>query len=224
MQLHHLVDGTQPLTPAVVAGLDTFIDRIEDAPADVIPILDVTGTPELSHADRPTIGLVNKWERVLRRLERVKRPTMAVVDGDCGGIALEALLVTDLRLATTDARLHLPAGPGGVWPGMGLYRLANQVGFARMRRSVLFGGVIGAADAVDKDLVDEVTADMAAAIAAAVMTLGSTIGQDVAVRRQLMLDATTTPFEEAFGRHLAACDRVLRRTEIEEASDVPALL
>jgi isomerase DpgB len=224
MQLHHYVDGSQAITPADVAALDAFIDRIEDAPAGTIPVIEVSGTPGPLRSDLPPIALVNKWERVLRRLERMKRPTMAVVSGDCGGIALEAMLVTDLRVATTDTRLHLPAGPGGVWPGMGLYRLANQVGFARVRRSILFGGTISAAAALAGDLLDEVTDDVAGATSAAVAMLGSTIGQDVAVRRQLMLDATTTPFEEAFGRHLAACDRVLRRTEVEEVSDVPALL
>ncbi len=222
MQLHHRVDGAQPLSPAIVAALDAFVDRVEDAPAEAVPVLDVSGVPAPDRVGLPAIGLVNKWERVLRRLERLKRPVMAVLTGDCGGLALEAALVTDLRVAATGTTLHLPTGPGGVWPGMGLYRLANQVGFARVRRSVLFGGTIAALDALDRDLLDEVTDDVAGAVAAAVAILGTTAGQDLAVRRQLMLDATTTSFEEALGRHLAACDRLLRRTE--GASGVPALV
>ena len=35
------------------------------------------------------------------------------------------------------------------------------------------------------------------------------------MRRQLMLDAATTTFENALGSHLAACDRVLRRIPAE---------
>ena len=223
MQLHHNIDGSQPLSAAVVAALDAFIDRIEDAPAETVPVLDVTGVPEPGRTVLPGIALVNKWERVLRRLERLSRPTVAVVHGDCGGVAVEALLATDLRVAATGTRLHLPAGPQGVWPGMGLYRLANQVGFARVRRSILFGSTICVTEAAARNIIDEVADDVAAATATAVAMLETAVGQDVAVCRQLMLDATTTTFEEALGRHLAACDRLLRREEAEEVPDAAVI-
>ncbi|GIH09756.1 hypothetical protein Rhe02_78230 [Rhizocola hellebori] len=223
MQLPHHIDGRRPLSAAVVKALDAFIDKIEDAPADTIPVLEVTGFPEPGHPDLPEIATVNKWERVLRRLERLDRPTVAVVRGDYGGIAVEALLATDLRVAATDACLHLPAGPRGVWPGMGLYRLANQVGFARIRRSILFGGTISVTEALARNIVDEVSDDVAAATAAAVALLETAVGQDVAVCRQLMLDATTTTFEEALGRHLAACDRLLRQDPAGEVADAAAV-
>jgi isomerase DpgB len=35
-------------------------------------------------------------------------------------------------------------------------------------------------------------------------------GAELAIRRQLMLEAMTTTFEDALGTHLAACDRALR--------------
>jgi len=212
MQAHHHIDGSMPVSAGVIAALDVFIDQVEDAPAGVVPVITGTGEPGAAHADAPDVALVNKWERVLRRLERLNRPTVAVVHGDCGGIAVEALLATDLRVAAPRTRLYLPAGPGGTWPGMGLYRLANQVGFARVRRWILFGNPLSAAEAVGAHLVDEVAEDTGAAIAAVVARLETADGADVAVRRQLMLDATTTTFEEALGRHLAACDRLLRRT------------
>jgi isomerase DpgB len=223
MQLQHSIDGSQPLAPATVAALDAFIDRVEDAPAGSVALLDLTGTPA-STTERPPLAVVNRWERVLRRLERVGTTTVAVVHGDCGGTAVEALLATDLRVATTDARLHLPVAAGGVWPGMGLYRLANQVGYARLRRVVLFADAIPADRALALDLVDEVTDDLATASADTVAALAATAGPDVAVRRQLMLDATTLPFEEALGRHLAACDRVLRQARTEEEHGVAALV
>ncbi|SCL26469.1 enoyl-CoA-hydratase DpgB [Micromonospora inyonensis] len=222
MQLQHSIDGSQPLGPATVAALDAFIDTVEDVPAGAVALLELTGVP--TDTERPPLAVVNRWERVLRRLERVGTTTVAVVRGDCGGIAVEALLVTDLRIAAADARLHLPVTTGGVWPGMGLYRLANQVGYARLRRAVLRPGPIPADRAVALDLVDEVVDDVANAVADTVAALTATAGPDVAVRRQLMLDATTTPFEEALGRHLAACDRLLRRTTTEEVRDVAALV
>lgn len=213
MQSHHHINGRQPISAGVVAALDAFIDEAEDAPAGAVPVLYVTGKPGADRADPPDVALVNKWERVLRRLERLSRPTVAVVHGDCGGMAVEALLVTDLRVAAAGTRLYLPAGPGGAWPGMGLYRLANQVGFAQVRRWILFGNPLSATEAIAVQLIDEVAEDIAAAIVTATARLETAVGADVAVRRQLMLDATTTTFEEALGRHLAACDRLLRRTK-----------
>lgn len=223
MKLHHHIDGSRPLSGGVVKSLDAFIDKIEDAPVNTIPVLDVIGVPEPGGTVMPGIAIVNKWERVLRRLERLSRPTVAVAHGDYGGIAVEALLATDLRLAATGTRLHLPTGPHGVWPGMGLYRLANQVGFARVRRSILFGSTISVGEALARNIIDEVAHDVPAATEAAVALLETAVGQDVAVCRQLMLDATTTTFEEALGRHLAACDRLLRRDEAEEVADAAAI-
>ena len=35
-------------------------------------------------------------------------------------------------------------------------------------------------------------------------------GRELAIRRRLLLDATTTSYEDALGAHLAACDRAVR--------------
>jgi isomerase DpgB len=61
-------------------------------------------------------------------------------------------------------------------------------------------------------LVDEVSDDVAAAQVAAVERLRVISGRELAIRRQLLLEATSTSYEEALGAHLAACDRQLRCT------------
>lgn len=202
------VDGTQPLTRELVDRLHAFADEVEDA-GDAVAILALTGHP--ATAGTPDIGLVNKWERALRRLERLPATTVATVHGECGGTALEALLVADVRIGTPDVWLRLPSGAGGAdaWPGMAHYRLANQVGVARVRRAVLVGEPMSAETALELGVLDELVADGAVAGAAA-RAFTVPAGADVAVRRQLLLEATTTTFEDALGRHLAACDRVLR--------------
>lgn len=202
------LDGSRPLSPDTVAALNALCDRAEDADARGPVVLTVTGTP----ATAPTgpLPLVNKWERALRRLERVDLPTVALAGGDCGGVALEALLATDLRIARPGTRLLPAAGPAGVWPGMALYRLANQIGVAAIRRTVLLGTPLTAERAVALGLLDELAADPAAALAGLADTLAALAADGPAIRRQLLLDATTTSFEEALGRHLAACDRTLR--------------
>ncbi|SEL97815.1 enoyl-CoA-hydratase DpgB [Streptacidiphilus jiangxiensis] len=215
------LDGSQPLTPATVQALSALCDAAEDLPGAAAPlVVTVAGAPA-TRADVP-LPLVNKWERAVRRLEKLAVPTVALVTGDCGGTALDVLLATDVRIATPDARLVPLAGadtderrPDEVWPGMALYRLANQAGIAATRRAVLFGDPIDAERACALHLFDELAADPAAALGPVLDKLKG--GAGTGIRRQLMLDAGTTSYEEALGRHLAACDRTLRAA-VEAAS------
>ncbi|WP_234322805.1 enoyl-CoA-hydratase DpgB [Streptomyces sp. NRRL S-350] len=213
------IDGTEALSAASVTAVAQACDRVERSPGARL-VLRVGGTPGPGWTDGLTVGLVSKWERGLRLLERLPALTVAVADGDCGGTALDALLAADYRIATTTARLVVPVttgGASGTWPGMALYRLARQgAGVAAVRRALLFGEPIDAFRARSVQLVDEVSDDVPGALAAAAERLGAlsgaASGAELAIRRQLMFDAGTTAFEEALGVHLAACDRVLRRT------------
>jgi isomerase DpgB len=210
------VDGSQPLTLDTVKLLNELCDRAEDAVGarDYAPlVLRLSGAPTAPAA--PPLPLVNKWERALRRLERLDVPIVALAEGDLGGIALEVLLAADYRIATPDARLLPPVAADGVWPGMALYRLANQAGILATRRAVLFGTAIDAEQALAMQLIDQLADDPAAALVASAQPLLAAAGSGLAIRRQLMLDAGTTSFEEALGRHLAACDRVLRQAAVE---------
>ncbi|MGW3730079.1 enoyl-CoA-hydratase DpgB, partial [Streptomyces sp. NPDC000851] len=72
-------------------------------------------------------------------------------------------------------------------------------------------------EALALGIADEIAEDPAAALADAADLTGGLSGQEVAIRRQLLFDATTTSFEDALGAHLAACDRVLRRSAEQSA-------
>jgi isomerase DpgB len=172
----------------------------------------LTGTPGKDWTHGLDVALVSKWERALRRLERVGVTTVAVASGDCGGLALDALLVTDYRIATPDIRLSLFVDGEATWPGMAIFRLAQQSGGTRLRRAILFGAHLDARQVVELGLVDELTNDPGAALTDAAEMVSGLSGRELAVRRQLMFDAATTSFEDALGRHLAACDRALRRS------------
>jgi isomerase DpgB len=206
------IDGSRPLTVEAVAAVTTACDRAEDNAGRARLIVQVSGAPRHPVADELTVSLVSKWERALRRLERLPVTTVAVADGDCGGLALDALLATDYRIVTGSVRLVVPVGDDATWPGMALYRLAQYgAGAAAIRRAVLFGTPLEAADLLALHLVDEVTGDIDSALATAAERAGAVSGTELAIRRQLMADAATTSFEEALGVHLAACDRMLRR-------------
>lgn len=208
------INGTRPPTADLVARVIEVCDRVEAGGGRGRLIVRATGVPvdADSWTDGLTVAMVSRWERTLRRLERLPVATVGVADGDCGGTALDALLATDYRVATTSARLTVPVGANGTWPGMALYRLVHQgANAATIRRAVLFGDPIGALDALALQLVDDVTDDVAGALAAAAGLAATVSGAELAIRRQLMLDARTVSFEDALGVHLAAVDRTLRR-------------
>ena len=94
---------------------------------------------------------------------------------------------------------------------MVLHRLVNQIGLTRARQLVLFEAEVPADRALELGLVEEVVPDPAERIAAIVKQARGRSGTELAIRRRLLLDAVTTPFEESLGTHLAACDRVQRR-------------
>jgi isomerase DpgB len=208
------IDGSRPLTAESVAELGALCGRAEDGDANRVVILRVSGVPGPGWSSDLAVALVSKWERGLRRLERLPAFTIAVADDDCGGSALDALLAADYRIMTAGALLVLPVVAGATWPGMALYRLTRQAaGAALARRAVLFGEPIGAAEAQATGVIDDVASDAALALGKAMEVAGmasAAPGAELAIRRQLMLEATTTTFEDALGPHLAACDRALR--------------
>lgn len=214
------VDTAGPLTPALVDDLNGLCDRVEDlAAAPGNPVVTVRLRGEAAGGARPwpgevAIDLVNKWERALRRLERLAAVTIAVAEGRCGGPALEVLLACDYRIGTNDLRLTLPLHGGGLWPGMIVHRMANQLGATRARQLILFGGEISATQGMQLGLVDDAVDDTASAVEAKALSLTGLTGSELAIRRRLLLDATTTSFEDALGAHLAACDRALRRSQV----------
>ncbi|MFJ4671503.1 enoyl-CoA-hydratase DpgB [Kitasatospora purpeofusca] len=212
------IDGRRPISAESVSAVNGVCDAAEDDPARARVVVEVSGRPEGRLPEDLTVATVSKWERAVRRLERLPAPTVAVVDGDCGGIALDALLATDYRIATAAARLVLLVDGGATWPGMAVYRLAQRgAGASAIRRAVLFGTPVELAEALALQLLDEVAADRARARALAAARAGAVSGSELAVRRQLLDDAAATGFDEALGVHLAACDRALRRAAVEVA-------
>jgi isomerase DpgB len=205
------VDGSQPLAGDTIAAVGAVCARAEAAAGTAVVVVRVSGSPAGDWVAGLSTKLVNRWEQVLRRLERVPAMTIAAVTGDCGGPALDALLATDHRIAADGTRLLLAMQGGVVWPGMALYRLARQAPNATaVRLATLFGKAIDLDDALALHLVHEAAGDVDAAIAVASARAVTVSGAELAIRRQLTADAQNVGFEEALGTHLAAVDRTLR--------------
>ncbi|MFE0045156.1 enoyl-CoA-hydratase DpgB [Streptomyces albireticuli] len=216
------IDSGRPLAELTKA-VDDACDRAanQEVPPTLALRLGATRAPVSARSPWPgRVGVqdVNRWERAVRRLERLEAVSIAVAEGGCQGAALDLLLATDYRIATPDLRLLLPVNDGHFWPGMAVHRLVNQIGAARTRQLVLWGHELSAESAHRMGLVDELTTEVEDTVRAAALLLGRTAGAEMAVRRQLLLEAATTEHEEALGSHLAACDRELRRLAPRDGS------
>ncbi|MGW1685255.1 enoyl-CoA-hydratase DpgB [Streptomyces albidoflavus] len=212
------IDGGHPVTTDTLAALGSVCDAAEDHGGPGLVLVHVSGAPDGTWPRDTDVALVSKWERALRRLERLSLTTVAVVTGECSGPALDALLATDYRIASPSVRLLMTSDTGATWPGMALYRMVRQAGVAWVRRAALFGITIDADEALKAHLIDQLADEPVAALSATPGLLTMLARPDLAVRRQLLLDAASVSFEEALGAHLAACDREIRRSSAEAVS------
>jgi isomerase DpgB len=222
------IDGAAVLSNGLSRQVDYALDQAEDLGPSAVLFIHVVGCVDKA-ACNPWPGpietqAVTKWERMLRRIERASFPTFTLVQHACSAVALELLLVADRRLASHDFSVQQYECPGGgIWPGMGLYRLSRQIGDARARKLFLDDINLSASRSVEFDIVDETVDDLGNGLARIKHLLKHAPLDDFAVRRRLMQDSISASFDDALGAHLAACDRALRRTQTKDcAVAVPA--
>ncbi len=100
---------------------------------------------------------VMRIQEIHNRLERLTRPTIAVVQGYCLGAGLELVLCCDLRLAETNTQFALPEARLAIITDLGgLQRLPAVVGPAKAREIAYRGHRFGAREALNIGLVNNV--------------------------------------------------------------------
>jgi isomerase DpgB len=208
------IDGNAPLSDALTGSVDALLNEAEDLGDTALVFIHVrsacNGAARQSWPGPASVQSVSKWERAVRRLERTSVTTAVLAEHHCSSLALDLWLAVDLRLASTDLQLRLCAPGEDSWPGMSLYRLAQQIGHARTRRLLLVPE-LSAAEAVALDIADHAVCGLTDGLAYAERVLAQAPLGDLAVRRRLLQDTLTGSFDDALGLHLAACDRALRR-------------
>jgi 3-hydroxyacyl-CoA dehydrogenase / enoyl-CoA hydratase / 3-hydroxybutyryl-CoA epimerase len=121
------------------ADLSAGIDRIEhERPAGLIITSGKTGTFVVGAdlleirdmSDAEFDQYIRKGQEILKRLESLPMPTMAMIEGDCVGGGLELALACKLRVAMeVDAAIGLPELRLGLIPGWGgTVRLPRLIG------------------------------------------------------------------------------------------------
>lgn len=168
----HRPAARNAMTWAMYEALAEFCERVDGAPEVRVAVLRgaggkafVSGT-DINHF-RDFRGAADgvEYERgietVLARLERVRVPTIAVVDGYATGGGLSIAAACDLRICTPDAKFGLPiARTLGNCVSMPTYaRLVHLIGAARTLHLIYTAGFIGADEALRIGLASEVVAD-----------------------------------------------------------------
>jgi 2-(1,2-epoxy-1,2-dihydrophenyl)acetyl-CoA isomerase len=94
---------------------------------------------------------------IARRLHRLPKPTLAVVDGVAVGVALGLALACDLIIASDRARFSaIFVRRGLALDGGSSWTLPRAVGMRRAKQMALFGDMVSAPDALAWGLVNEV--------------------------------------------------------------------
>lgn len=112
-------------------------------------------TKELSQGNL-TVEWFDMWERGVTALERLNAISIAAIHGYCLGGGLQVALACDLRIATADAVLSIPAVKEGVVADLGPMRLAQLIGVGPAKHLCLLGHRFSADEGRALRLINEV--------------------------------------------------------------------
>lgn len=95
--------------------------------------------------------------RVFERLATLRMPLVAAVNGHALGGGLELAAAADIRIAEAQVKIGLPEAGLGMVPGWsGTQRLVKRFGAQTVRRMLLGGEVLTAAEAEKLGIIDQV--------------------------------------------------------------------
>ncbi|MDO5547832.1 MAG: enoyl-CoA hydratase-related protein [Eubacteriales bacterium] len=129
-------------------------DRAFVAGADIAEMSTMTSEEAFAFG---TLG-----NRVFRRLENLRCPVIAAVNGFCLGGGLELALSCGLRVASESARFAAPEVTLGILPGYGgTQRLARIIGITLANELIFTGRQVDAQYMLDKGMLNAVYPDHA---------------------------------------------------------------
>lgn len=110
-------------------------------------------------------------QSLMNRITEIPCATVALIDGECHGGALDLVMAFDLRIATTRSRFAHPGARLGIVTGFaGTVRIPDRTTDSAARAMFLTGAPMTAADAHERGIVDLVVDDLDSAEAVALVS------------------------------------------------------
>jgi enoyl-CoA hydratase/carnithine racemase len=110
---------------------------------------------QLTAGETP-VAYYESWDRALRILEQSEKVLICAMQGYALGGGLQLALACDIRIATENCQLGLPAVKEGIVPGLGTWRLPRYIGLGRAKWMALSGDNVDGRRAQEIGLVDHV--------------------------------------------------------------------
>lgn len=208
------------LEPADLAVLRETFDRVDADPS--IRVLVVTGTGK-SFSSGFHIGALadrlagkgaaeedrDAFERMVDRLEALRVPTIAALNGSVYGGATDLALACDFRIGVEGMRLLMPAARLGiVYYASGIRRYVNRLGVAAAKKLFLTAQPIDAAEMLRIGYLDEVVPadDLMSRAEALAATLAANAPLAVAGLKRAINEAAAGALDlDAIGTVRAVC-------------------
>lgn len=197
------------LSPDVVRGLMAALDRAEADPEARVVVL--TGAGEKAFCAGGDLGAMGDggflamhegrraYGLLLRRLQDVRKPTVARVNGHALAGGLGLVLACDLAVAAEHAEFGTPEVDVGLFPMQVLALLQRHLGRKRALELILTGERLGARDALALGLLNRVVpaAELDGAVGALAGKLAGKSQAVLALGRRAFFAAEDLPLPAA---------------------------
>lgn len=147
--------------------LSDVMDKVEEDKE--VKCVVITGEGEKAFCAGADLGLLSKLDsqgalelseigqRLMKKIESLRVPVIAAINGYALGGGFELTLACDFRISVENAQLGNPEVKLGIIPGWGAtQRLARIIGLSRAMEFLMFGDRISASEALDMGLVHKV--------------------------------------------------------------------
>lgn len=156
------------------------------------------------------LGFAEKGQRLFSRLERLPFPTIALIDGDCFGGALDLTLAFDLRWATPRSSFSHPGARIGIVTGFGGTSRWRRVLSPQAARQLFLGSEVWTADrALESGLIDRMipsTQSSTGGLREEIDRVGTLQGRSFQMVKELAAASMAIPADELLllGRRLGS--------------------
>jgi enoyl-CoA hydratase/carnithine racemase len=209
---------------ALVTALDAAAERVGAEPDVHLVIVRGSGRSfcagldlDMFAAEGMAPGFFAHQEGAFRRFETMGKTVLAAIHGHCLGGGVQLAAACDIRVASADADLGLPAIDEGLFPGLAPYRLPRLIGRGRAAELILTGRRLDAHGALAIGLVDHVVADLEADLDEVVAAYVRAPRAAAAASKRLMALGYDAPFEEVLAESERLLTECLRAPEVARA-------